>query len=102
MPILRRTSSGFTSTSVISLPSNLITPSSIGSSKFTHRKSVDFPDPEAPINTVAVCSGTVIEISSSTTSESNDLRSFEISKSDLLMPVPAHFVAQLIYEVSDR
>ncbi|CAB4814390.1 unannotated protein [freshwater metagenome] len=101
MPILRRTSSGFISTSVMSFPSNLITPSSIGSNRFMQRSNVDLPEPDAPINTVAVCSGTFIEISSSTTSVSNDLRNLEISRTDWLMPVPAHFVAQSIYEVCD-
>ena len=79
-----------------------MTPSSIGSNKFMHLSRVDFPEPEAPIKTVAVCSGTVIEISSRTTSESNDLRSLEISRTVELMLIPAHFVVRLICEGFDQ
>ena len=40
--------------SEISLPSKKICPSSIDSKRFIQRNSVDFPDPDAPIKTVAV------------------------------------------------
>ena len=48
------------------------------------RSSVDLPDPDAPIKTVAVCSGTVNERLLSTTSAPKDLRMFFNSKTVLI------------------
>ena len=58
------------------------------------RSSVDLPEPDAPIKTVAVCSGTVIEISSSTTSLPNALRTFSSANTGMLMQAPGHSVDQ--------
>ena len=58
MPIRRRTRFTFTPCAVISLPSTTIRPASIGSSRFTQRSSVDFPEPDAPIRQTTSCSAT--------------------------------------------
>jgi hypothetical protein len=50
MPIRRRTGSGAKPGALMSMPSNTIAPSSIGSSRLVQRSMVDLPDPEAPMS----------------------------------------------------
>ena len=74
MPIRRRTASVASRGSVISCPSSSITPSSTVSSRLMQRSSVDLPEPEAPMSTVAVCSGTSRLTPRRTSSSPKDLR----------------------------
>ena len=75
IPIRRRTSSMSTLRAVISTSPTTIVPASIGSSRLMQRRSVDLPEPEAPIRQTTSCSPTTRSIPRSTSSLSNDLRS---------------------------
>ena len=48
------------------------------------RNNVDLPEPDAPIKTVAVCSGTASDKLLSTSSDPNDLRTLTSSKTLLI------------------
>jgi hypothetical protein len=50
IPIRRRTALRSTPFPLISSPRRKIRPASIGSRRLTQRRSVDFPDPDAPIS----------------------------------------------------
>ncbi len=52
MPMRRRIAFTSTPGAVISSPSTTMRPASIGSSRLTHRSSVDLPEPEAPIRQI--------------------------------------------------
>src|SRR5262245_56557216 len=58
---------------VISSPSIRIRPRSIGSSRFTHRRNVDLPEPDAPIRQTTSCSSTARSMPFSTWLPSKDL-----------------------------
>ncbi len=73
-PIRRRTASWSARGSVISSSSSQIAPSSISSSRFAHRSSVDLPEPEAPISAVTVCGATSRSTSRRTTEPPKVLR----------------------------
>ena len=49
-------------------------PASMGSSRFTQRRSVDFPEPDAPMRQTTSCSASSRSIPRSTSTFSNDLR----------------------------
>ena len=71
IPIRRRTA--FTSRGrVMSTPSRWIRPESIGSSRLTQRRSVDLPEPDAPISATTSCSPTLRSIPFSTVCLPND------------------------------
>ena len=74
MPMRLRTAFMSTPAAVIPTPSTTIRPASIGSSRFTQRSRVDFPDPEAPIRQITSCSATARSMPRSTSSLPNDLR----------------------------
>ena len=58
---------------VISSPSTTIRPASIGSSRLMQRRSVDLPDPDAPMRQTTSCSATTRSIPRRTSSVPNDL-----------------------------
>jgi hypothetical protein len=60
---------------VISSPSMTMRPPSIGSSRLMQRRSVDLPDPDAPIRQTTSCSATSRSIPRSTASDPNDFSS---------------------------
>ena len=62
-----------------------------------HLSNVDLPEPEEPIKTVAVCSGTLKEISSRTISLPKALRSLYTIKISLIKRYLEHSVAQLTF-----
>ena len=68
IPIPRRTSFTSTRAAVISSPRTTIRPLSTGSSRFTQRRSVDFPEPDAPMRQTTSCSASVRSIPRSTSS----------------------------------
>ena len=73
IPIPRRTAFTSTPRAVTSWPRTTIRPASIGSSRFTQRRSVDFPDPDAPMRHTTSCSASSRSIPRSTSSLPNDL-----------------------------
>ena len=73
IPIRRRTRFSSMPGAVISSPPRTIRPASIGSSRLTQRRSVDFPDPEAPIRQTTSCGSSVRSMPFSTSALPNDL-----------------------------
>src|SRR6185369_2267757 len=73
IPIRRRRRSRWTPSAVISAPSTKIRPASIGSSKLMQRRSVDLPDPDAPMRQTTSCSATTRSIPRRTSFGPNDL-----------------------------
>ena len=84
IPIPRRTLFTSTPGAVISSPWTTMRPSSIGSSRFTQRRSVDLPEPEAPIRQTTWCSSTARSIPFSTSALPNDLWRFSIVRASLM------------------
>ena len=74
MPMRVRIALTSTPGAVMSTPSTMIRPASIGSRRFTHRSNVDLPDPDAPIRQITSCSSTIKSIPRRTSSLSNDFR----------------------------
>ena len=80
IPIPRRTAFTSTPGAVISSPRTTIRPASIGSSRFTQRSSVDFPEPDAPMRQTTSCSASSRSMPRSTSSFPKDLRRPSISQ----------------------
>ncbi len=88
IPMRRRILSASTPGAVMSAPSTTMRPESIGSIRLTQRRSVDLPDPEAPIRHTTSCSATVRSIPSSTTVLPNDLRTPSSTSASLIAHLP--------------
>ena len=73
IPTRRRIRSTATPSAVISSPTTTIRPASIGSSRLMQRRSVDLPEPDAPIRQTTSCSATVRSMPRRTCSDPNDL-----------------------------
>jgi hypothetical protein len=73
IPMPRRTRFTSTPRPVISWSHTKMRPAAIGSSRLTQRRSVDFPEPEAPIRQTTSCSASVRSIPRSTSSLPNAL-----------------------------
>jgi hypothetical protein len=93
IPTYRRTRLGSMPGAVTSCPHRVIRPESIGSSRFTHRSSVDLPDPDAPIRQTTSWVATVRSMPLSTSLAPNDLCSPSIRTASPLAAGPAAVMA---------
>jgi len=73
MPMWRRTAFSSTPGAVTSWPQSKIRPRLTGSRRFTHRSSVDLPDPDAPMRQMTSWGATDRSIPRRTSRTPNDL-----------------------------